>query len=285
MRSGTGAFAAEELEVELERLAEAARRALPGVVIDGVELARTLAEHPRAATPAAIGTEAATDAALALACARGDQAAFRAFDAIVADVVPGALAHMKLGHDRVEEVAQRVRERLLVATDDGPPRIARYAARGAIGGLIAVVAARVAIETTRADKREPRSSGEAPDLPGTGVGPELALVKEEYRAAFRDAFTRAIGALDGQDRNLLRLHLVGGMTLPELAKMYAVDRATIVRRLARVREAIFSATKRTLKAELRIDEREFESLLGIVQSKMDVSVMSLLRDDAMPSAT
>jgi RNA polymerase sigma-70 factor (ECF subfamily) len=272
------------LSVELSDLVDAARKAWPGVMIDEAELVRTLAEHPKADTPGAIGADAAIDAALALACGRGDKAALSAFDAIVADVVPGALAHMKLSADRVDEVAQRVRERLLVPTEDGPPRIARYAARGAIRGLVAVVAARIAIETTRSDKRE-RPGDEPADVPGDAVSPELALVKEEYRAAFRGAFARAVGEIDAHDRNLLRLHLASGVTLPELAKMYGVDRATIVRRLARIREAIFNTTKRTLKAELRIDEREFESLLGIVRSKMDVSVMSLLRDDATRSAT
>ncbi len=284
-RDGADAPPREALEPILTRLVDAAREALPAVSIEAVELAATLAEHPAAAKPDTIGPESVADAALALACARADAAALRTFESIVREVVPGALAHMKLGAERVDEVTQKVRERLLVSGDGGPPRIGRYAARGALRGLVAVVASRIAIETTRSDQREPRGGGDAHDLPAAGgLGPELMLVKEEYRAAFRDAFTRAIGALDAHDRNLLRLNLVGGMTLEQLAKMYGMHRATVVRNLARIREQLFSATKKSLKTELRIDEREFESLLGIVESRMDVSVMSLLREDDVSSS-
>ncbi len=284
-RDGADAPPREALEPVLTRLIDAAREALPAVSVRAIALAGTLAQHPAAAKPETIEPGSVADVALALACARADAAALRTFEGIVRDVVPGALAHMKLGAERVDEVTQKVRERLLVSGDGEPPRIGRYAARGALRGLVAVVASRIAIETTRSDQREPRAGGEAGDVPAAGaLGPELMLVKEEYRAAFRDAFTRAIGALDAHDRNLLRLNLVGGMTLEQLAKMYGMHRATVVRNLARIRQQLFSATKKSLQAELRIDEREFESLLGIVESRMDMSVMSLLREEDVSSS-
>ncbi len=271
-------------EVTLAKLAAAARAALPDVPVDAVELAATLAAHPDAASVEAIGPLAATDAALALACGRGDAAALRAFDAILRDVIPGALAHMKLPPERVDEIAQRARERLLVAEPGEESRVRRYAARGALRGLVGVVATRLALTSTREDRRD-RPGGTSAEQSGSGLSPELLLVKEEYRAAFRGAFVAALSELDAHDKNLLRLHLVGGMTLADLGRMYGMHRATVVRHLARIRERIFARTKRALQGELKIDDREFSSLLGLVQSRLDVSVTSLLRDEITPPAS
>ncbi len=266
----------DQLEATLAALVAAARAALPGVSVDAGQLVGTLARHPDADDPSKLQADAARDAALSLACVRGDQAALRAFDAVVREVIPGALSTMKLTPARVDEVAQRVRERLLVAREGEEPRLLRYAARGALRGLITVVATRIAIEITRDDQRDQRRQAPDQDVQDAAESPELLLVKAEYRAAFRDAFRGAVSALDAHDKNLLRLHLVGGLTLAELATMYGQHRATIVRQLARIREGLLRTTRASLVATLRIDARELESLWNLVQSRLDVSVMSLL---------
>lgn len=230
-------------------------------------------------------TESAPDAAevaLALAAAQGDEAALRRFDALLREVAPAAIASMKLDAGRVDEVVQRVRERLLLAKDGEPPPLVRYAERGALRGLLAVVATRVAIETTRRDSRERGRQGAAGDVAAGDPTPELMLIKAEYRAAFRDAYRGALAGLDAHDKNLLRLHLVGGLTLAELATMYGQHRATVVRNLARIREAILKATQGELKRKLAVSERELSSLFGLAQSQLDVSVMSLLAPGESP---
>lgn len=224
----------------------------------------------------------AADVALALAAATGDEAAVRQVDALVREVAPAAIASMKLDAGRVDEVVQRVRERLLVAKEGEPPPLVRYAERGALRGLVAIVATRVAIETTRRDRRERDRQGAAGELTDRDPSPELMLIKAEYRAAFREAYRGALERLDPHDKNLLRLHLVGGLTLAELATMYGQHRATVVRSLARIREAILKATQRDLKQKLAVSERELQSLFDLAQSQLDVSVMSLLAPNEPP---
>ncbi len=216
------------------------------------------------------------DVALAEAAAAGDEAALRRFDALVREIVPAALSSMKLDAARVDDVVQRVRERLLLAKDGDAPPLLRYAERGALRGLLTVVATRVAIETTRRDSRERGRQGPERDIAAGDPSPELMLIKAEYRAAFREAYRDALAALDAHDKNLLRLHLVGGLTLAELATMYGQHRATVVRHLARIRETVLKATERALKERLAVDERELQSLFHLAQSQLDVSVMSLL---------
>lgn len=108
------------------------------------------------------------------------------------------------------------------------------------------------------------------------------LVKAEYRTAFRDAYRAALQALDPHDKNLLRLHLVGGLTLAELATMYGQHRATVVRNLARIRETILRSTEITLKKTLKLRPAELASVWGLVRSQLDVSVMSLLEGNGEP---
>jgi RNA polymerase sigma-70 factor, ECF subfamily len=218
----------------------------------------------------------AADVALALAAAAGDEAALRRFDALVRDITPAALASMRLDAERVDEVAQRVRERLLLAKDGEPPPLVRYAERGALRGLLAVVATRIAIETTRRDSRDQKRQAPARDIAESAASPEIRMIKAEYQAAFRDAYRGALAGLDAHDKNLLRLHMVGGLTLAELATMYGQHRATVVRHLARIRETVLHATQRELKQKLLVGERELASLFGLAQSQLDVSVMSLL---------
>lgn len=269
----------DALERRLAQLVEGAGADLPGVAVDALGLAATLASAPGAAEDALPARELVRDAALALACAAGDPVALRLFDALVRGVVPAALASMKLSAERVDEVAQRVRERLLVPPPGEAPRIVRYAARGALRGLVTVVATRLAIETTRTDQRAGARASDDATLLDRADGPELALVKAEYRAAFREAFRGAVAALAPRDKNLLRLHLVGGVTLAELATMYGQHRATIVRQLAHIRAELLASTRKSLERSLRIAPRELESLWGLVESRLDVSVMSLLEGD------
>ena len=272
----------EVLEQALAARLREARHCLPDVKIDPSLFAATIAMHPNAAALDEVTADAAADIALSLACAAHDAPALRRFDAIVREVTPGALASMKLPPARVDEVLQRVRERLLVAKEGEQARIVRYAARGALRGLVTVVASRIAIETTRDDQRTLRTRASQSELDRDADSPELMLVKAEYRAAFRDAYRAALQELDAHDKNLLRLHLVGGLTLAELATMYGQHRATVVRNLARIRETILRSTEAALKKTLKLRPAELASVWGLVRSQLDVSVMSLLDGNGEP---
>jgi RNA polymerase sigma-70 factor (ECF subfamily) len=102
------------------------------------------------------------------------------------------------------------------------------------------------------------------------------MLKGRARDAFREAFERGVMSLTARDRNLLRLHLLGGVTLEKLAAMYDVHRATIVRWLAAARAAVLEETRRGLGAELGLGASELESLMVAVQSRLDVSVERML---------
>jgi RNA polymerase sigma-70 factor (ECF subfamily) len=261
-------------ERTLVTLCEAAAATWPDIAVEPVRVIAALAD--KLATDDAPAIEAANVAELylALACARGDDRAIAAFDRAYLDVVPYALRGMKLAAATVEDIRAAVRDKLLLADGDRAPRVIEYAGRGRLRGLVQVTATRMAIDRLRADEREqPLPDDRELAAPGDL---ELSLIKAQYRDAFAAAFTAAVGELSQRDRNLLRLHVLGGVTLEQLAQMYGVHRATVVRWLAAAREAVLDATRGRIAERLGASERELDELFELVRSRVELSVDRLL---------
>ena len=60
--------------------------------------------------------------------------------------------------------------------------------------------------------------------------------------------------------------------------MYAASRATIVRRLTEAREALVDAVKGELRATAGIEAQDFESILRLVKSQLDLRLSVILKD-------
>ena len=84
--------------------------------------------------------------------------------------------------------------------------------------------------------------------------------------------------LSPEHRLALRLHSVEALPGDQIAAALRVDRSTAMRWLNQAREQLFAETRRALTARLRVDPREFESLVGFVQSRLELSLSRLLRD-------
>lgn len=262
-----------DLGARLDAIVAELARSAPDLSVEAEALVVALAGLP--ARIDALHEDAALEVALALACARNEAAALARFERDYAPVVDQTLRAMKLAQDLREEVAQEVRAKLLVA-DGGPPRLVGYAGRGSLRGLLKVTATRAALTALRKLGRE--APGDEAILDRSGErDPELAFLKERYRGVFREAFEDAVGALSPRDRNLLRLHFLQKVTLESLAEMYGMHRATVVRHLAKIREALERATRRGLRERLGADGREVEEVMTLIQSRFDVSVERMLR--------
>jgi len=262
--------AAEETLADL--CAEAAAM-WPGIEMDNRSVIGALAPKLAAEDPPALTVAGVAEIHLALACTRGDNAAIAAFDRAFLDVVPHALAGMKLTAATVEDVRATVRDKLLLPDGDNPPRVLGYAGRGRLRGLVQVTATRTAIDRIRLEEREVELP--ARELPGTS-NLELSLIKAQYREAFSNGFALAIAGASRRDRNLLRLHFLGGVTLEQLAQMYSVHRATVVRWLAAAREAVFGATRDHVAEVIGAPTEELDEMFELVKSRVELSVERLL---------
>ena len=247
-------------------LVDEALAAWPDLKIDRDALATAIEGLPSK------NVERAAELALGLACASGDPTALMILERTYLSALPRQIAHMKLDADTVDEVVQEVRRKLLVGD---PPKIGEYAGKGSLRGLLKVTATRTAISLIRKTGRV--APGDDPVIDASQSHDlEASYLKREYRGVFRDAFEQAIRGLESHERNLLRLHFLGKVTLEQLATMYGVHRATIVRRIAAVRESLEKETRGTMRATLKLDARELDSVMELIRSRLDVSVERML---------
>jgi RNA polymerase sigma-70 factor, ECF subfamily len=253
------------------------RDALPGLRLAPGELAPFVAAHPRGAEWAARGGDdlgPLTELALVFALRRGERAALDLFEGRYLADLDRTLARVRLAPGELDEIKQRVRAKLLVPGAEGRLRLEEYAGLGRLGGLVQVTATREAVSLTRRHQRErpagDASLGDRAAAEGWDAGIELG--RAEYRQAFRQAFAAAVAGLEPRERNLLRMHLLGGVTLERLAVIYDVHRATVVRWLAAAREKVLDATRRGLKDCLALGSAELDSMMASAQSRLDLSV-------------
>jgi RNA polymerase sigma-70 factor (ECF subfamily) len=269
-----------EHDPRLAALVSRARAALAGVALDVDAFGAYVAAHPHGAealASEASGGEGGIELALAFALRARQPAAHAAFESRYLAHLDRALGRMRLGDAELDEVKQLVRQKLLVPREDGQLRVEEYAGRGRLAGLVHVAATREALSLLRRVRREV-PAGDDDDLAapvGDGWDAGLELARERYKTAFRPAFADAVAALETRERNLLRLHLLGGVPLEQLAAVYGVHRATIVRWLAAARARVLDGTRANLLTRLGVRPDELESLMGWVQSHLDASVERL----------
>lgn len=254
-----------------------AGRAWPGLLIDGATFLAHLTQRLEPSeTLDDAGRLHVEDLYLACGCVLGLPRALAAFD----ERHLGAVAHHLGRVDRAapfaDEVRQCLRERLLLAVDGAPPRLARYSGRGPLESFVQVAAIRVALNLKRGQR-----SDEDPldvDTPMLAGDPEMRLLAARFRQDFRAAFADAVAALVPDERQLLRLHFLDGLTLGRIGALRGVDKSTVSRWLAQARARLFDETRHLLRLRLGLREGELDSLMRLVRSQLDeVSVVRLLR--------
>ena len=277
--SATGAPPGEVLESLLGALLSRAQEAWPDVTVPPSRFLPYLAARlPREAPiDDSLAAMFVGDLYLACGCAHGDPTALSRFErSFLRDVAP-AVAHLGGGRAFEDEVAQLVRQRVLLGGEGAPPRIAEYTGRGNLRGWLRVVAVREGLQVLRRHKREePLGDRQLEVLAAAAPDPELAHLERTYAGAFRAAFQRALAELEPRERNLLRQHYLQDLSIDEVGGLYGVHRATAARWIARARGRMLDGTRAALGAALGLPEHELDSLLRLIQSKLDVSLRSEL---------
>lgn len=267
----------EALEVELAEHVATARAGYPTVHVPVATFVTAIAT--RVVAVDVIGRLAHADLWLACACAAGDAAGLAAFEARCGAVVARAVAASGATPEERDDLAQVIRQRLLVApAAGGPPRIATYSARGSLVSWVRVVATREALRMLPSARRERGASDE--ELAGFVAGdddPEIGYLKRLYRHEFKLAFAAAMDQLDDASRLLLRQHVLDDLGIDELAALHGVHRATAARHLVSARAELQRATQAELVARLRISRAELPSLVRLIESQLDVSLARLLQ--------
>ncbi|WP_369945765.1 sigma-70 family RNA polymerase sigma factor [Vitiosangium sp. GDMCC 1.1324] len=270
--------AQQGLERLLEEHLEAGRTAWPTVTLAPESFARHLARHlPAEGAPAdALRQLHAADLYLACACAQGEPQALQHFERHILQKVPARLGQLPAA--TLDEVLQVLRQRLLLGVGGAAPKIADYSGRGPLRGWVRIVAARIAGELSSRDGRQELFSEppEALERMLSPDDPEREVLRADSREALTESLQVALAALSERERALLRLHHLHGLTMDKLATMYGEPRSSVARHVAQARERLLKLTRRELGARLKLDGRELESLLGLVQSRLDLSLNRLM---------
>ena len=211
---------------------------------------------------------------LAAACVAGDAGAIAELDREYGTQLAALVAG--IAGDRTDDIMQDLRAKLLTATDR-PARLAEYGGRGSLLSWLRVVAAREALSALRRGRREVPLDDEV--MLGKLVAthdPALALIRAQSVAAIKRAFAAAVAGLTVRERNLLRQQLVDGLTIDDLAPLYAVHRVTVSRWLASARDSVWTATQQALRTELALTPSQLDSLLASAREYLDLSLERVL---------
>lgn len=252
----------------IERAHQAARERWAGIDVSAAEFGHYVAERLVAgADPSTLHT---TDLYLAAACARGDSAALGVFEREYLASLGSMLARLDPPAVLVDDIRQLLRDRLFVHTPERPAVIVTYSGRGSLAGWLKVVAVREAIAALRKLARDGDDAFEI--LVAPSHDPELDLMRTRYQAEFREAFATALAELSDRDREVLRCHLVDGMSIDRIGSVYDVHRATAARWLASIRERLLTGTRQALMRKLAIEPAELESILRLIGSRLTATI-------------
>jgi RNA polymerase sigma-70 factor (ECF subfamily) len=252
----------------------AGRAAWPALSVEPARFARMIAAALDAG--ADVSSVHAGDLYLAAACASGEDAAIRAFDAHFAPDIPRALQKLGLRGAEVDEVQQSLRSRLFVADAGSEPKIASYSGRGPLRAWLRALVAHEAMSEHRRRARTRHETDSALGELAADDDPELAEVRARYAGPFREAFAEALAALSPRDRNVLRLVYTDGLAVDEVARVYDVHRVSVSRWLGQIRKDLLDGTRALLRARLALDDAELASLTRLCLSRIDVSLDRLL---------
>lgn len=276
--SGLGPASRAVVATAWQAMLDTARAAWPEVRIDDGQLVDFIAQ--RIAGPdlaAALATAPAADLVLAAACAAQEPTAHAAFDAVLSEV-DAAGGSTRSPRDLIDDVKQLIRVQLLVARDGKPPGIAGYRGKGPLRGWVRITATRELIRHQRKRARETPSDRPLDEALGDAGDPLLLQLKAEYRTEFATALREAITELSAEDRTLLRQQIVDQLSIDEIGAAFGVHRATAARWLQRARGALVAATRGRLAVRLKVSVDEIDSVIRLVQSQLDASMIRYLRD-------
>jgi RNA polymerase sigma-70 factor, ECF subfamily len=265
-----------------DSLLTTARAAWPAIRLDEDTLAVFVGERLNGSELAsALAAAPAADLVLAAACVAQEPSAHAAFDAVLGEV-EAAGAAVGASRDQIDEVKQVLRLQLLVAKDGKPPGLSGYRGKGPLRGWVRITATRELIRHKKKAARNvsiDRSGGRTLEgMLTSGRDPALEALKAEYRSEFSLALREAIELLGAEDRTLLRQSIVDDLSIDAIGVAYGVHRATAARWLTRARSALVAATHQRLAERLKLPVDQIESVIRLVQSKLDSSMIRYLEE-------
>jgi RNA polymerase sigma-70 factor, ECF subfamily len=272
------AAAGQELAILVRAAIARARQEMSVLPLDGTAFAEQLGQAAQGSEDVAVFLRdvRAGELHLTRACASGDARALERLEHDYFGEIDRALGRVRTGIPR-DDFAQMVRERLYVPPSGRPARIAEYAGRGDLRTWLRVTITRTLLNlaSRRPDDRQ-ADDALLEAMPALGDDPELELIKRRYAKELREAFAHAAASLSPRERTLLRHAMVDQLSIDAIGSIYGVHRATAARWINGARDVLQERVTRELAERLQVDRADLEHIVGLVRSRLDVSVRRCL---------
>ena len=246
----------------------------------------------------------ADDLCLAIACERGDEAAWRDLMARYEATVRAAARYHSQNETQAEELTQSIWAELhgLRTNEQGNPvgKLAYYSGRGSLGGWLRAVVGQLAVDLHRRSARlvQPEDAIDFERLAhgaheaqasedGLHVAappdPERALCNQETTRDLDAALARAISELAPEDRLLIKLYYFDNLRLHEAGRVLGVHEATASRRLARLHRDVRSRVEAILITERGWTSQETKLSLAEAASHLEIDLHRTLAAETAAS--
>ncbi|MCP3063351.1 sigma-70 family RNA polymerase sigma factor [Myxococcus sp. K38C18041901] len=272
------------LEALLDAWLSIARQAWPDVMLPEEDFLRHVATRLNPSNEPAVTLAAlpVADLYLACACAKGLPTAHAALERQLLPRMASALTRVRGGGLDTAEVLQQLRQRLLVPQGDTEPRIAEYQGTGPLAAWLRAAVVRMALNLQRAEGRRARAEEDA-EAEGSawverGADVELDYLRRRHQQDFREALAGALASLSPRERTVLRLHVVEGVSLERIGAMYQTHKSTVSRWISQTRRTVLEGARERLAERLQLSADELRSLMRVVHSQLDVSLLGLLNE-------
>ncbi|MFN0086620.1 MAG: sigma-70 family RNA polymerase sigma factor [Blastocatellia bacterium] len=233
----------------------------------------------------------AQELCLAIACEKGDEAAWMAFETEYRHSMQGAARALTRDEAEAEDVTQFVFGELFGVRMDGDRRVGKlshYSGRGSLGGWLRAVVYQCFIDrkrqTARFEQVEEvsefdRLANESASYANSGLSVPMAAPDDiedaRLRRATEESMTRAFAEMEPKDRLLLNYYYFDDLTLREIGLMMQVHEATISRWLARAQREIKRRTEEILQRSHGLRRAEVAECLQIA-ARTELDVRGLL---------
>jgi RNA polymerase sigma-70 factor (ECF subfamily) len=275
----------KDLEQQLHQVLQEAQERWPSVHCDSKTFIEYLAERsPEDAPESFFFHQMKTgDLFLACACARGETHAAEIFQETFSSDIDAALAQFKQDREFAREIKQQLMQKVLVGDETHSPTISQYLGVGDLRNWMRITVIRLAYDALKQQKRESHLDEEAlVCIAAQQDGQEMQVIKKLYRQQFKSAFAAAFETLSAKERNLLRYQVLEELNFDQIGRIYHVNRSTICRWIAKIREKLLTRTRQQLAQTIKGGESELDSIVNLVQSQLDLSLHRLFGADRRP---
>jgi RNA polymerase sigma-70 factor (ECF subfamily) len=178
--------------------------------------------------------------------------------------------------DFVEEVSQRVRQRLFVGSN---PRLGACQGTGALVVYLKAMVLSVSVDLQRAAKpREEPSSHDSTLMRAASLeeGVDARLAHASHRKHFTQAFKEALEELSPEERTYMRMRFVDGLSIDAVGAAFGVHRTTALRWLEKAQKTLLAETRKRLAVRLKLGVSELNSLLLAMKPSLAENLSRLL---------